>query len=214
MASQLARAEERERRRIAEGLHDHVVQALAMAKMTLGVVAKHIPEAQKSAFAESMKLINIAMQDLRTLVFELSPPMLYELGLAPAVEWLAEQLHRRHNIKVSVKSHGSFPERSQEMDILFYQLIRELLINVVKHAKATEATVHINIDGRRYSVVVVDNGQGLDPPESADGSQGFGLFNIRNRLEQIGGFFEVQSVPHKGTRIILAVPPPPSGTSE
>ena len=213
LATELSVAEERERRQIAVEIHDRISQNLAMAKMRLASIqSRFTPETKArlgAEFYDALFLIEQTLEDTRTLTFELSPPILYELGLVAAIQWQAEQLSKRHGIKVAVDGTASAGESlGDDLRSLLFRSVRELLINVVKHAGATAARVSIRPYEGGVRVTVADDGHGILPTAEADkgGQSGFGLFSMRTRLEEIGGKVEISSVPDSGTRVTLFAP--------
>lgn len=208
LTSELALAEERVRRDIAVGIHDRVSQPLAMVRILLGKLHQSIGSGESQTIGELQGLVQKAIEESRTLTFELSPPILYELGLISAIEWLAEQTQRRHGLRVIV--HNQLDETPLTLDqrIMLFQIVRELVSNIVKHARAKHATISLRHNQQMVELVVSDTGVGIDstanqrPPENA----GFGLFSIRTRVEQIGGEFSVESTPGKGTRVQILMP--------
>jgi len=210
LASELVSAQEEERRRIAMDLHDRIGQTLAVAKMTLGALRER---AGSVALAESLeevrRLVDQAVQDARSLTFELSPPTLHELGLEATIEWLAEQVQGRHGIRVEVEGDGrQIPLEDGVRDLLF-RAVQELLVNVVKHARARRARVSSRREDGVIRVEVEDDGVGIDLSGNGHGTDrngGFGLFSIRERLAHVGGSIEIASGPGQGTRVVLTAP--------
>ena len=209
-APQLALAQERERRRIAAGLHDDVGQLLAVARMKLGKLVQTGAHGEVAAQAmEIDALVDRAIVATRSLTFELSSPVLYELGLGAAVESLCEQLSKESGIRFSVEVKLEPESLTEELRILLYQAVRELCANVVKHARAPRAEVRVHADRGRIRIVVADEGEGFDNSERAPSfckEGGFGLFAIRQMSSQMGGWFEIESAPGKGTSAVLSVP--------
>ena len=209
LTSELALAEERVRREIAVGIHDRVSQPLALVKILLGKFKLSASSEQARAMEEMNGLLQQAIDESRTLTFELSPPVLYELGLPAAVEWLAEQMQRRHGVKI--RSHSDALNEPIPIDIrvLLFQSIRELLTNIIKHANARNASVSLRTDEGKVEIIVVDDGSGDRKPGPSKGpasAGGFGLFNIRTRVERVGGQFLFESRRRRGTRVRLLVP--------
>lgn len=212
LAAQLATAEERERKRIAVGVHDRISQTLAAGKLLLGQVRQSVTDPDgRQALQELKTLLDTAMEESRSLTFELSPPMLHQLGLAAALQWLGEQITRRHGINVKIEDHLPAPLLGpEEVTALLFQSVRELLNNTVKHASATEVVVSIAQRQNCACIAVRDDGAGFAVNERATGpahsQSGFGLFSIRTRIEQIGGHFNIRSSVNSGTSIMLVVP--------
>ncbi len=210
LASLLSLTEERERRRLATDLHDHIGQALAISKIKLGVLQKSIiAEDQAKPLREVRELIEQMIQDTRSLTFELSLPVLYELGFEAAVEWYAKHIRSQHGIKVDVQKDLLPIPMDDEIKVLLFRSVRELMINIVKHAQARNARVIIRREGGDVNIEVEDDGVGIqdvlrDPRLKSNG--GFGLFSIRERLHYLGGRVQVESGNGQGTRITLMVP--------
>lgn len=204
LAAEVSLAEERERRRIAEDLHDHLGQALALIKIRLlSLRGDAMFGGHDGALTELVALSDQAIRYTRGLTFELSPPILYELGLGPALEWLGEDTARRHGLRVDVhdSSRIALPD---DLKVMLWKSARELLHNVVKHAGAR--TVRITLDRRDGGVtlVVADDGQGFDPALARqDAGARFGLFSIEERLRQLGGHMDLDAAPGRGTRVRL-----------
>lgn len=210
LASELALTEERERRRIASELHDQIGQALAMAKIKLGSLRETCsPGPLSASLDEIWRLVDQTIHDTRSLTFQLSPPILYELGFEPAVEWLVERFRGQQGIPAAFSDDGAPKPLSPDLRVLLFQAIRELLANVVKHARAKRVTVEIRRNGDSIEIKVSDDGIGFDISRvlvtGAD-AVGFGFLSIRERLGYSGGDMEFDSAPGKGTRILLRAP--------
>jgi signal transduction histidine kinase len=206
--AELSLTEERQRRRIAATLHDAVGHRLAVAVIKLRNLWSEEPEVRPKVAGHACDLVEQAIGHTRSLTLQLSPPILYELGLGPAVEWLAQQVQSETGLIVHVEDDGHPDPGDDQVRSLLFGAIRELLINVVKHAKAGSARVSLAVDHDRVRVEVADDGVGLDAARLRDvrESAGFGLFNIRERLEHLGGRFEVSSEPGRGFRVTLEAP--------
>jgi len=210
LASELSLSEEHERRRIAEDLHDSIGQTLAFTHIKLDLMKT---VARETGLTEPLrdieKLIEQTIKDTDLLISELSPPVLHELGLIAAVEWQAEQIEQQHNLKcIFRESRRSKLDLHSDYRIVLFRAVRELLVNVVKHAQASCAKIDIGKDDQFVRVTVEDDGIGFNAKKNDThvGSRGYGLFNIRERLEHLGGFMEVESDKNRGTRIVLALP--------
>ncbi len=210
MASELSLTEERERRRIAADLHDHIGQSLAISKIQLGALRKVLFSSELARSIDKIyELITQTIQDTRSLIFELSPPILYELGIEAAVEWLAEQIKEQHNIMVEFEDDNQSKPLDDDIRVLLFQAVRELLVNVVKHSQARKVKVSVQKDGGNIRIHVEDNGIGFDSSKIysySDRTRGFGLFSIRERLDYLGGYFTIASEPGYGTRVTLGAP--------
>lgn len=207
LAADLSLTEERERREIASQLHDGVGQMLAFAQMRLESVLGSAGDGSRDGMNEALVQLKEAIGQTRLLTRELSPPVLYEASLENAMEWLADNIQRRHGLPVSIAQHGATGASagvSRELRVFLFQAVRELLTNIVKHAKATQAHVTLFLQKGSIRVVVEDNGQGfIGGVEHRDG---FGLLNIRERAAHLGGQCEIENDPGHGSRIMLTVP--------
>jgi signal transduction histidine kinase len=208
--SKLALAEEQERRRIAAELHDSTIQDLGLLKFRLSAYLKtQTDNTTTGNLSEILATLDKAINDTRTLVFELSPPILYEIGFVPALEWLAEQFYRQRGLACKVIDDGRDKPLDTSMMVILFQIVRELLINISKHAGATSSSITIKRTGETVSIKVADNGKGFDADRIDDLTsqmEGFGLFSIRERLNSIEGEFSIESSPGKGTSITLSAP--------
>jgi len=210
LASELSLAEERLRRRIAAELHDHIAQNLAISKIKLeSLTGDAEPDLVKS-LNEVNGLISQTIETTRSLTFEISPPVLYELGFEAAVNWLAKQTRQRFGLEVEFADDGKPKPLNIDIRVLLFQAVRELLVNIVKHARAKKAKVFTCRIQKNIQITVEDNGVGFDIDAIRAVNDpvkgGFGLFNIRERLDQIGGSVIINAKAGKGTRITLTAP--------
>jgi len=208
MGSELLLTEERERRRIATDLHDHIGQSLAITKIRLKSLQAGLSGPQAQAAEEVCRLVEEMIKQVRSLTFELSPPILYELGLEAAVEWLTEQTEEKYNLPVAFETDRRPKMVEDDVRISLFRGVRELLFNVVKHAQAPRAKVTIRQDQDRIMIEVWDEGLGfsnLDQQINTD-KKNFGLFSLRERLEALGGDFFIVSEPGRGTRAVMTAP--------
>jgi PAS domain S-box-containing protein len=210
LASQLSLSEERVRRRIATNVHDNIGQNLAISKIKLESLRKSVSsQGLVDCLAEISDLIAQTIESSRTLTFELSPPVLYDLGFEAAVEWLVRRTKERHKLVTDFKSEGQAEPMGHDVRVLLFQAVRELLVNVEKHAKAKKVSVRTRRAQDKLFVTVEDDGVGFDTAEVASrdySARGYGLFNIRERLGHIGGRVDIESRPRRGTRVTLIAP--------
>lgn len=211
LASELSLTEERERRRLAEFLHDEIGQILALTKIKLGGLQRELPSPHLHQQANEVRdFLDEAIRLTRNLTFELSLPILYEMGLEEAVEWLAEQFQKEYGIAITV-NHDSQPTPLTEgARVLLFRIVRELLTNVVKHARARHAGISFTKEGEHLHIRLTDDGIGFEVGEQfypmAAAMSGFGLFSVRERLSHLGGILDVNSSPGQGTRVTIIVP--------
>ncbi|KPA15783.1 multi-sensor signal transduction multi-kinase [Candidatus Magnetomorum sp. HK-1] len=208
LSTELSLTEERERRRIASDLHDRIGHALANAEMRLVLLKESASAAgQLDVLNEIKGLINQSIKDTHTLTFELSPPILYDLGLEAALDWLIEQTQASHKIHIELQDDMKSKPLSNSQRILLFQSSRELLHNIVKHAKASHVTVSIKRKNDVVYLQITDNGIGFDLSKLNDYSNkkgGFGLFSIQERLKHQGSIFHIKSDYGKGTQITMS----------
>lgn len=202
LAAELSLTEERERRAIAADLHDHIGQILATARLKLSALAG------SPGTEEVRALVDDAIRYTRSLTFELSSPVLYELGLAPALEQLAERMGEKHGLRVEVHDDGVAKPMDDEVKVVLFKAVRELLMNVVKHAHAGRARVWLRRCGRAVEIVVEDDGVGCSAAQAAASARsgGFGLFSIREGLRHCGGELEMRSQTGGGATVSLRAP--------
>ena len=204
LAAELEAAENRERRQIARDLHDDLGQLLAAARIRLAPLCRDAHDEVREAAVAIAELVEQANRSTRSLAAQLAPAVLYELGLQPALEWLAEEVWLRFGLIVNIADDGAPKPLSQEARSIVYRAVRELLINVAKHAGVNSATVSLLREGRQLTVHVSDAGVGFAAKgRDAGRGSGVGLASVRERLSYIGGSLEVHSVPDDGTRATL-----------
>jgi signal transduction histidine kinase len=207
LSSRLLVIEERQRRSFSQMLHDHIGQNLTYAKMKLSMLHLQPANSEETAatVSELIKLVDQLSQETRSLTYEMSPPLLYEIGLDAALEWLGEHFQSRYDLPCSFE--GSSQRENLEIDarVILFQAARELLFNVIKHARAKSAKISCVRNAERVYLTVSDDGIGFNPSR-AFGNSSFGLFSIRERLEHAGGAVEINSRIGGGAGITLQLP--------
>ncbi|MDD2734974.1 MAG: GAF domain-containing protein [Desulfuromonadaceae bacterium] len=203
-------AEERERERIAGELHDRVGQALLLAKMKFDALADLIIADEKRTLAdEATSLLAASIKDIRSLTFRMRPPLLDSSPIEDTLKWLCSSMGSDYALTVTFVSEGQAVQLTAEMRYSLYQAVRELLLNVVKHAGVKAATLSIKSENECVLVQVKDDGVGSDKIAvslTVDSMCGYGLYNVRQRIEQMGGRFAVVSSPGKGTTATIMLP--------
>ena len=215
LATELNLAEQRERKRLATELHDHLAQMLVLGKMKVSQ-ARQLPGLMPRCQGLLNEVDQVLTQSLtytRTLVADLAPPVLRDFGLLAGLRWLVEQM-RHHGLEVSLHTSVEQVQLPENQAILLFQSVRELLTNVLKHAESNDATVSLEQHMGTLRIGVQDNGVGFDPVagiKNPEDSSKFGLFSIGERMQALGGTFEVESMPGNGTiaRLTLPVPETP-----
>jgi PAS domain S-box-containing protein len=206
VSAQLTLTEERERRLLALELHDNLSQLLAIIRIKLMPLAA---SEFQPAVKEVMALVDKADQSARMVTRQLSPPILNTMGLAPALAWLADEKMTTYGLSVRIDNQAGPIALVFAIEAVLFRSVRELLINVVKHAKASDASIAFQCDESRVTLVVSDEGCGFDPASFRDplpGKHSFGLSSIYERITNIGGEMHVVSCPGHGTTITLSVP--------
>ena len=210
LAAELTLAEQRERRRLADVLHDGLQQLLVAARVRAHMLGRSSdPEVQQGC-QEMVALLAEALAEARTLTGELSPPTLQKGGLLPALEWLTRWMGEKHHLTVCLRPPAApLPPLAADLSVLLYQAVRELLLNTVKYAQVAEAVVTLTHQEHTLTLTVADAGVGFDPTRlrvvgGVEG--GFGLLGIRERLGLLGGHLEIESRPGQGSRFRLVAP--------
>jgi signal transduction histidine kinase len=209
LTAELVLVEEDERRKIAEALHDSIGPLLAFSERELGNLQRFAPKEIALSLDEVKHHINDAVKQTRSLTFDLSPSSLYDLGFETAIEELAEQFAQERKLKFAFQNSDEPKPLTEESKVLLYRSVRELLVNIAKHADAKTVSVNLATLDSDIEITIKDNGKGFDikklDAKSAK-SRGFGLFSIRERLTHIGGRFDIESKKGKGTKVTLLAP--------
>ncbi len=210
LSTELTLAEKHERRRLAEIIHDNLQQQIVGAKIRLELLGRDIAEEHRQPVEEIHALLMDSVRTSRSLNTQLAPHVLYDRGLAPALEWLAQTMRESYPLEVDTDLAPEITVSSENLRVLLFESVRELLFNVVKHARATSARIELaRQDGDSLRISVSDRGVGFDSEPLKRGlaqSDGFGLFSISERLELIGGRLEMESLPGQGAAFHLIAP--------
>lgn len=208
MAAELQLAEERQRRQIAQDLHDSIGPILAFSTRELRTLKNNIPPDLAANVENVTEKIDMAIQQARTLSFDLSPSLLYDLGLEVAVEDLVDRFAGERKIICRFRASPESKPLTEDVKIILYRSVRELLINAAKHAEPSQVEVIIERTDSNVCIRVEDDGLGFDVKmlDEETEKKGFGLFSIRERLNHIGGDLQIESAPGKGTIMILTAP--------
>ena len=210
LASEVLAAEERERRRIAIDLHDDIGQVLALLKLKAGELTESEPDGLTGQLRKDIRdLVDQAARATRLATFELSSPILYELGLEAAIQSVGEQQAQQHGATFHFETDHQVTTLADNTSVMIFRIVRELLCNIWKHTRACHATVSICRVGEHLQLTVEDDGVGFDTTNighSLGSTSGFGLFSISEQITGIGGHFEVVSSAGGGTRVVVAAP--------
>ena len=211
-------SEQKVRHRISQVLHDNLQQLLYGLEMQLHFLRQDMSGAapERDATLEQMAaMIQESLRLTRQLTVELSPPVLHGEGLLEALEWLSKYMRDIYGLEIVVTASNHPRVADEDQRILLFQVVRELLFNVVKHAGDTEAHVTLQEEQGGITIVVEDQGKGFDVAQALAGHHpSYGLNNVRERLHLFGGRFDVRSQPGAGTQVTLYLPHQPGNEHE
>ena len=206
LAVQATLTEETERRAIARDLHDGLGQTLHVVRLRLDSLAKTVPAESQDILRVLTEQITEASRMVRSLTSELSPPALTELGLTAALDWLSGEMERSHGLKIVLDHDVRQPRLTKAQSAIVFRAVRELLINVEKHANTGRAWISLRSVDDRLIVTVTDKGVGMhDPEKTLAAGKGYGLASVRERMTYLGSTMEIRSRPGRGTAITLDV---------
>lgn len=213
LAAELTQVEQRERKRLANILHDHIQQLLVAARLQLEWIKRHPGGKRSQSTVQAVdSILKEAIDASRSLAIELSPPVLHEAGLIAGLNWLATKMAEKNQFKVDIRSDSRAEPATEDIRLLLFECVRELLFNALKHSGVRQAGVIVmrTRDGR-IKIVVEDKGKGFDPDVQRTRCRGaatLGLFSIQQSLAHIGGSLQIETAPGEGTRVTLTVPAP------
>ncbi len=208
MNSIISATEEKERRRIAEYLHDGIGQTLSLVSIKLSsLVGGELPSRTEQIICDSVTLINDAISESRTLTYQLSPPILYELGLVRAIQWQLENFEKSNGIVTRLLVYDEDVQLHNDLNILLFRIVNELIVNAIKHGKTNYVEVEVRKEDEFLVMSVLDHGSGFDEQliEKSKGG-GFGLFSIRERLDSIQGSLHFESRNGRGAKAVVRIP--------
>ncbi len=211
LASELALADEKEKHRVAVQMREMSAQTLIASKVKLEMLSKSMSSEEFRKIVDDVCQMLIATtRDLQSLSLEINSPTLYELGFEKGVACLVEeQIDSKSAIKSNFEDDGQVKPLSNDVKILLFRSVRELLSNVIEHSHAQNVKVSIRKLGSQIKVRIEDDGVGFSPSEVAqrkDKQQGFGHFGIGARLRELGGYLEIDSNPEQGCRVTMTAP--------
>ncbi|HEX6981587.1 MAG TPA: PAS domain-containing sensor histidine kinase [Balneolaceae bacterium] len=209
LAAKLTSAKQQERKRLAAILHDDLQQLLVSAKMHISFIHPSNSSDTESA-DKAKKILDQAIHLARNLTTKLRPPALFEAGLSHALEWLAEDMLERHRLNIKIDKKDTDYSLSDDIKVLLFESIRELLFNVVKYAGTDKAMIRVRKDKGFLRVIVRDDGKGFNVETvRRKSTKSFGLFSVLDRLDALGGSVSIASQPGEGTTVELKVPVAP-----
>jgi two-component system, NarL family, sensor histidine kinase UhpB len=210
MAMELSVAEEKERCQIAEQLHDQIAPKLFLTKMKVHSLIDRLPHGDYGPALDAIDaLIDLGVEDIRSLTFQLRPPILADMGLEAALRWLVEEFSENYGLKVQIEDDKKVKPLKYELRSAIFQIVRELLLNITKHAGTKDAVISCRKDKETIIVTVKDNGVGFDVENSSlirPRNGGFGIFNTRMKIEYLGGELSIFSSPGRGTSVSIRAP--------
>jgi len=211
LASELALADEKEKHRVAVQMREMSAQTLIASKVKLEMLSKSMSSEEFRKIVDDVCQMLIATtRDLQSLSLEINSPTLYELGFEKGVACLVEeQIDSKSAIKSNFEDDGQVKPLSNDVKILLFRSVRELLSNVIEHSHAQNVKVSIRKLGSQIKVRIEDDGVGFSPSEMAQRKgkqQGFGHFSIGARLRELGGYLEIDSMPEQGCRVTMTAP--------
>jgi PAS domain S-box-containing protein len=206
LAVELIEAEEQERRRIADLLHDDLQQLLASARFLLQAIVESLPHVPELGDVERM--LTESIRASRALSHELSPSVLHQSGLAAALQWVSLQMRELFGLEVLLDIEPAKEVNNTYLKVFLFRAAKELLFNIVKHAGVKNARIAFSCTDNELSMTVIDQGKGFDPLilENPPPQLGLGLLSLRERAGYMGGRLTLDSAPGKGSRVSLRVP--------
>ena len=209
LTSQLMTAQEEERRRIAQELHDDINQRLALLAIDMGRVesdpAVMTDQAREITRSLAQRLATIS-DDVRRMAYQFHPSILDDLGLTAALKQLADEWSVKTGIKVVVVQEELADPLPRNIASCLYRVTQESLANIIKHASATRVELELTCGDQEITLSIYDTGVGFDLKEIQGRHSGLGLVNMRERVRSVGGHFDIQSEPGRGTHITVQIP--------
>jgi signal transduction histidine kinase len=203
LSRQLLVAQETERLSIARELHDQIGQAITAVTLNLRSVKRVSPA---PALDEALTTLDRVLEQIRDLSFDLRPLMLDHLGLVAAVRSYLDRQARRAGFQAEVVAKGLNGRLSPDLEITCYRIVQEGVTNVVRHARAKHVHVELRRSNGDLELVIRDDGAGFDPPSVRKRGASLGLVGIEERVSSLGGQFEIDSAPGRGTEIRACFP--------
>ena len=204
----MVEGQEKERKRVAEDLHDNLGNVIATLKMhfeNLRINKEKKMVNQETLYNKTEGLIDEAYQKVRNMAHAKNAGVIANQGLLVAVKLMAEKISSANTIQIEVIDYGMERRLENSLEISLFRIVQELTTNIIKHAQASHATINISQDEEDITILIEDNGMGMDTSQ-IDMQKGMGLHSIKTRIEHLDGSFTIDSMPSKGTTIIIQIP--------
>lgn len=213
LTTEITLIEEKQKKEIASNIHDHLSQSLVISNMKVKELKKkpHLKTIDNE-LNFIYEHISEALANSRKITSELSPPILYQLGIIEALHWLLENIENTHNIKYQINDNINQIKLDDVKSILLYRSVQELINNIIKYAKASKITIDLNKEKFGVNIIIKDDGVGFDTAKlnnfysTNEKGSGFGLFTVKERIKNIKGNFEITSEINKGTTVNIYIP--------
>lgn len=209
LSARMVEQHEEERGRLSRELHDESAQVFSAVKMELAMLRDGLPEATAARLDRALALVDTGIGSIRSVVNDLRPSLLDDLGLLPALRSLAAQVEARSGIEISLDAPESLPPLSKDAELVLYRALQEALTNVVRHAEALSVEVGLRMVGEEIVLTVWDDGRGLPPgatPEEFQRAGHMGLAGMRERVTALRGRMRAESIARGGVRVEVALP--------
>jgi signal transduction histidine kinase len=210
LSRRLLDIQETERRYIARELHDEIGQTLTAARLNLQALGRlKNRDAFERKLSEGLKILKLALNQVRNMSMDLHPSVLDDLGLVPALRWYADRETRLGNFKVRVQAEDLDQRLDSQLELVCFRLVQEALTNAMRHAHATQVDIEMSFEGENLILFIQDNGRGFDVPKAlakAEKGHSLGLLGMRERVSLANGKFEIQSEINSGTRVCATLP--------
>jgi PAS domain S-box-containing protein len=209
LSRRVLQAQEAERRRLAIELHDELGQALTAIKFNLQAQERFKDQTPAELNAENLAIVEDALQQVRRLALALRPSMLDDLGLVPALRWLAGQAEARGDVVVQLRASNFHSRLAPEIETACFRIVQESLTNIVRHAKARSVEIDLSQDAGTLEIRIQDDGCGFNPAavrEHARAGGSMGMLGMQERASLIGGQLDIQSAPGQGSKLSLRCP--------
>jgi PAS domain S-box-containing protein len=212
LTTEILLVEEKQKKEIASNIHDHLSQSLVISKMKLeDLKSKTDLHAYSNEIDFITQHINDAIQNSRKITNDLSPPVLYQLGIVDTMYWLSDKIEEDYNIKVQFTTNVKHIKLKDNKLIFIFRSIQEIITNTIKHAKASLITIEFKHSTTGLKISILDNGIGFDVKilqknKILQSDSGFGLFSVKERIQNINGSIDIISIPNDGTKINIFIP--------